>query len=58
MEALMQPFPVVNKSQLEDLYKINHELRTKLNDLERMLEELQNTIRANTKADNDTTESN
>lgn len=58
MEALMQPFPVVNKSQLEDLYKVNHELRTKLNDLERMVEELQNTIRANTKADNDTTESN
>ena len=56
--TLMQPFPVVHKSQLEDLYKVNHELRTKLNNLERLVEELQNTIRTNANTEDNKTETN
>ena len=56
MEIVMQPFPVVNRSQLDDLYKINHELRTKLNDLERMVADLQDTIRANSQTEENQTE--
>jgi hypothetical protein len=40
METLLQPFPIVLRSQLEDIYKANHELRTRLNDLESMIAEL------------------
>jgi hypothetical protein len=40
METLLQPFPVVLRSQMEEVYKTNHELRTRINDLESAIEEL------------------
>jgi hypothetical protein len=45
MEAFLQPFPIVLKSQLDQLYKTNHELRNRINDLERMFEELQDSLK-------------
>jgi hypothetical protein len=45
METFLQPFPVVLRSQLEDLYKMNHELRTRINDLESMIEDLKEQMR-------------
>lgn len=45
METFLQPFPVVLRSQLEDLYKTNHELRTRINDLESMIEDLKEQMR-------------
>ena len=56
MEIFMQPFPVVHKSQLEDLYRINHELRTKLNELERTVAELRETIKVNAQNKENNTE--
>lgn len=41
MEAYLQPFPVVFRSQLDEVYKINHELRSKINELERTVNEIQ-----------------
>ncbi|RNI27554.1 hypothetical protein EFA69_15630 [Rufibacter immobilis] len=46
MEAFLQPYPVVFRSQLEEVYKVNHELRSRINTLERMVTELQNTAKA------------
>jgi hypothetical protein len=45
METFLQPFPVVLRSQLEDLYKMNHELRTRINDLESMIEDFKEQMR-------------
>jgi len=45
METFLQPFPVVLRSQMEDVYKMNHELRTRINELESMIEELKEQIR-------------
>lgn len=45
METFLQPFPVVLRSQLEEVYKMNHELRTRVNDLESMIEDLKEQIR-------------
>jgi hypothetical protein len=47
MEALLQPYPVVFRSQLEEVYKTNHELRGKINDLEKLVTELMGTIKQN-----------
>jgi hypothetical protein len=44
MEGFLQQYPVVLRSQLEEVYKTNHELRTRINDLERMIAELKNSI--------------
>jgi hypothetical protein len=52
MEAFLQPYPVVLRSQMEEVYKTNHELRTRINDLERILSELQNTIRTTAENNN------
>ncbi|MDQ0594363.1 hypothetical protein QFZ37_002732 [Chryseobacterium ginsenosidimutans] len=58
IEDLMKPFPIVHKSQLEGLYEVNHELRTKLNNLERLVEELRNTVSTNTQTEDNKTETN
>ncbi|HEX8326520.1 MAG TPA: poly(R)-hydroxyalkanoic acid synthase subunit PhaE [Hymenobacter sp.] len=42
MEVLLQPYPVVLRSQLDEVYKVNHELRGRINDLERIVSEMQN----------------
>lgn len=47
MEALLQPYPVVFRSQLEEVYKTNHELRGRINDLEKLVTELMGTIKQN-----------
>jgi hypothetical protein len=47
LETFLQPLPVVFRSQLEDLYKVNHELRSRLNNLEKMFNDLQESVRAN-----------
>jgi hypothetical protein len=47
MEALLQPYPVVFRSQLEEVYKTNHELRGRINDLEKLVTELTGTIKQN-----------
>jgi hypothetical protein len=52
MEAMLQPFPVVLRSQLEEVYKTNHELRSKINDLERIISEMQNRSNQNTDESN------
>ena len=46
METLLQPYPVVFRSQLDEVYKVNHELRTRINNLEKIIVELQNTIKS------------
>jgi hypothetical protein len=46
MEAFLQPLPIVFRSQLEDLYKTNHDLRSRLNNLEKMFNDLQQTVRS------------
>jgi hypothetical protein len=48
LEVYLQPYPVVLRSQMEEVYKTNHELRTRINDLERTLAELQNAIKTTT----------
>jgi hypothetical protein len=48
METFLQPFPVVLRSQLEEVYKTNHELRTRINELERMMAELQEQMKPKT----------
>jgi hypothetical protein len=48
MEAVLQPYPVVLRSQLEEVYKTNHELRSRINDLERTLTELQERMKQTT----------
>lgn len=48
MEAFLQPYPVVFRSQLEEVYKVNHELRGRINDLEKKIDELLNTTGTNT----------
>jgi hypothetical protein len=40
MESLLQPYPVVLRSQLDDVHKQNHELRKKINDLEKRFSEM------------------
>ncbi len=47
MEALLRPYPVVFRSQLEEVYKTNHELRSRINDLEKLVTELMGTIKQN-----------
>lgn len=42
MEVLLQPYPVVLRSQLDEVYKVNHELRGRINTLERIVDELRN----------------
>ena len=48
METFLQPYPLVRRSQLEEVYKVNHELRTRINDLERAITELHEIVRSNT----------
>jgi hypothetical protein len=45
MELFLQPYPVVLRSQLDQLHKTNHELRNRINDLERMVAELQDSLK-------------
>lgn len=45
METFLQPFPVVLRSQMEEVYKTNHELRTRINEMESMIEELKEQMR-------------
>ncbi|GGG42104.1 poly(R)-hydroxyalkanoic acid synthase subunit PhaE [Hymenobacter glacieicola] len=41
MEVFLQPYPVVLRSQLDEVYKVNHELRGRINTLEKLVSELQ-----------------
>ncbi|RPD48343.1 hypothetical protein DNI29_06870 [Hymenobacter sediminis] len=41
MEVFLQPYPVVLRSQLDEVYKVNHELRGRINTLEKLVDELQ-----------------
>ena len=45
METMLQPYPVVLRSQLEEVYKTNHELRNRINELERTVTDLQSFIK-------------
>jgi polyhydroxyalkanoate synthase subunit PhaE len=36
-EFLLQPFPVASKSQMDEVYKTNHDLKTRMNKLEKEL---------------------
>ncbi|KAA6432649.1 hypothetical protein FEM33_23285 [Dyadobacter flavalbus] len=49
MESFLQPFPVVLKSQLEEVYQVNHELRNRISELERLITELQQEVKSNQK---------
>jgi hypothetical protein len=44
MESMLQPYPIVLRSQLEQVHKTNHELRSRINELERIVTELQERI--------------
>jgi hypothetical protein len=59
METFLQPYPVVFRSQLEEVYKTNHELRQKINTLEKQVNELINNQKqpanTNTNTENTTT---
>lgn len=46
MEAVLQPYPIVLRSQLEEVYKTNHDLRQRIDELERMVAELNDTLKA------------
>ncbi len=41
MEAALQAYPIVFRSQLEEVHKVNHELRSRIGELERLVTELQ-----------------
>jgi hypothetical protein len=41
MEAMMEPFPVVLKSQMEEVYRNNYELRKELRGLQKTVKEMQ-----------------
>jgi BMFP domain-containing protein YqiC len=59
MEAMLQPFPVVLRSQMEEVYRNNYELRKELRALAKTVKELQNKVEAgNTKPAEKTTEVN
>ena len=45
MENYLRPFPVVFRSQLDDLYKVNHDLKSRLDNLEKMYSDLQESVR-------------
>ena len=44
MEATLEPFPVVLKSQMEEVYRNNYELRKELRSLQKTVKEMQKTM--------------
>ena len=52
MEAFLQPYPLVRRSQLEEVYKVNHELRARINELERQIAELRELVQSGGPAEN------
>lgn len=44
MEAIMEPYPVVLKSQMEEVYRNNYELRKELRNLQKTVKELQKSM--------------
>jgi hypothetical protein len=47
MEAMLQPYPVVLRSQMEEVYRNNYELRKELRALAKTVKELQNNLNGN-----------
>jgi hypothetical protein len=47
MEAMLQPYPVVLRSHMEEVYRNNYELRKELRALAKTVKELQNNLNGN-----------
>ncbi|MDX5347888.1 MAG: hypothetical protein LPK19_11635 [Hymenobacteraceae bacterium] len=51
MEAMLEPYPVVLKSQMDEVYRNNYELRKEIRSLQKVVKELKKTVEATTAAE-------